>query len=163
MPLKRLQNLPGKKTCHDFSIFSFRITKIVSPIYCKQFQISHCGNPIEAGSCLLCKMAPIWGGCSICLAIIGHLKTRGKMKTKVQLVAFFCVALCDLGVCSMCGRGWCPQLLDLHELEAGMRRERGQSGHWSNYFVKIHEKQDKMSSGQQKAESCNHMDQILKN
>ena len=75
------------------------------------------------------------------------------MKTKVQLVAFFCVALCDLGVCSMCGRGWCPQLLDLHELEAGMRRERGQSGHWSNYFVKIHEKQDKMSSGQQKAES----------
>ena len=41
--------------------------------------------------------------------------------------------------------------------------ERGQSGHWSNYFVKIHEKQDKMSSGQQKAESWNHMDHILKN
>ena len=89
MPLERLQNLPGKKYCHDFSIFNFRITKIVSPIYCKQFQISHCGNPIEAGSCLLCKMAPIWGGVQFASQLLDIWKHVERWKQKYSLLPSF--------------------------------------------------------------------------
>ena len=59
-----------------------------------------------------------------------------------------------------------PPIIGFARIGGRDEEGEGQSGpgrHWSNYFVKIHEKQDKMSSGQQKAESWNHMDQILKN
>ena len=56
-----------------------------------------------------------------------------------------------------------PPIIGFARIGGRDEEGEGQSGHWSNYFVKIHEKQDKMSSGQQKAESWSRMDQILKN